>query len=116
MVVVTLPWPPTINTYWRRNGSTYFIAKPGIDFRNETIIRCKDFKHAFKPHQKLSVLIECYPPDKRKRDLDNLTKGILDALGKKAAHVYEDDNQIDKLVLWRCMPMTGIVVVTIDEI
>ncbi|EFX27112.1 putative crossover junction endodeoxyribonuclease [Escherichia coli O55:H7 str. USDA 5905] len=23
-----LPYPPTVNTYWRRRGSTYFGQKP----------------------------------------------------------------------------------------
>ncbi|EFX21322.1 hypothetical protein ECO7815_06221 [Escherichia coli O55:H7 str. 3256-97] len=22
-----LPYPPTVNTYWRRRGSTYFVSK-----------------------------------------------------------------------------------------
>ncbi|HAJ6400680.1 TPA: crossover junction endodeoxyribonuclease [Escherichia coli UMEA 3252-1] len=24
-----LPYPPTVNTYWRRRGSTYFVSKAG---------------------------------------------------------------------------------------
>ena len=40
-----------------------------------------------------------YPPDKRKRDVDNVLKPLLDAL--EHAGVYENDSQIDKLCITR---------------
>jgi crossover junction endodeoxyribonuclease RusA len=39
------------------------------------------------------------PPDLRKRDIDNICKAVLDALG--CAGVYDDDCQIDRLLLLR---------------
>ena len=30
-----LPYPPTVNTYWRRHGNTYFISEAGKRYRRE---------------------------------------------------------------------------------
>ena len=63
---------------------------------------------------RLDVHIAVYPPDKRKRDLDNLPKSILDSL--QHAGIYEDDSQIDKLTVERmAIRKGGEVVVTITE-
>jgi Holliday junction resolvase RusA-like endonuclease len=45
------------------------------------------------------VVVEVYVPDRRKRDLDNLHKGILDSLTH--AGVWGDDSQIDDLRIYR---------------
>ncbi len=43
--------------------------------------------------------MDAFPPDRRRRDLDNLLKSVLDAL--EHAGVYADDSQIDLLVTKR---------------
>ena len=55
---------------------------------------------------RLSVLINAYPPDRRKRDLDNILKSLLDAL--QHARVYPDDSQIDRLTIIRNEALEGI--------
>ena len=42
-----------------------------------------------------SVAITCYPPDRRRRDLDNILKSALDSLVHARAIV--DDSLIDEL-------------------
>ena len=54
-------------------------------------------------------------PDKRRRDLDNITKALLDALSH--ANMFEDDEQIDDLHLIRMgVEKPGRVEVTVEEI
>ena len=48
---------------------------------------------------RVAVYVEAHPPDKRRRDLDNLWKGVLDAM--QHAQVYVDDNQVDDLHIVR---------------
>ncbi len=30
-----LPYPQTVNTYWRRRGNTYFVSKAGERYRRD---------------------------------------------------------------------------------
>jgi crossover junction endodeoxyribonuclease RusA len=48
---------------------------------------------------RVGVTMELYPPDRRKRDIDNYCKGPLDALTH--AGVWEDDEQIDELHIYK---------------
>ena len=64
---------------------------------------------------KLKVLVMVYPPDNRRRDLDNIFKALLDAI--EHAGVYVNDNQICDLQAVRCDVIKGgQVVVHIEEI
>ena len=113
-ITITLPWPPTANTYWRRRGNTYFISPKGIEFRNLTAVTCFHLQEFFTEKERLKVEIEAYPPDKRKRDIDNLNKCILDSLQK--ANVFPDDNQIDYLLIKRMPEQLNKVIITLSEI
>ena len=53
----------------------------------------------------LRVVVEVFVPDRRKRDLDNLHKGILDSLTH--AGVWSDDSQIDDLRIYRARDEAG---------
>jgi len=98
---VTLPWPPTVNTYWRhafKGGvAMIYISKDGQAYRTAVmgLIATKKKIHTGR----LRVEIESYPPDKRKRDLDNILKSLLDSL--TYAGIWEDDSQIDDLRIYR---------------
>jgi len=49
--------------------------------------------------------VELFPPDRRKRDVDNILKALLDALTH--AGVYEDDSFIDDLRVVRGAVIKG---------
>ena len=49
--------------------------------------------------------IDAFPPDNRKRDLDNINKALLDAL--EEAGVFKDDSQIVKLTSTKHAPIEG---------
>lgn len=99
---LTLPYPPSVNTYWRhpttgKLAGRHLISEKGRQYRAEV---CRSVRNAAKALScRLSVTIECFPPDRRRRDLDNVAKGLLDALSH--AGVWHDDEQIDDLRIVR---------------
>ncbi len=110
-----MPWPPSANTYWRRNGHRYFIAPKGIAYRQQVAILGRDWRNKFDKDKRLCVTVEAYPPDKRRRDVDNIFKSLLDSL--MWAKVYVDDSQIDRLLVERkIVSPPGRVIVSIEEI
>jgi hypothetical protein len=54
---------------------------------------------------RLAVTIDVHPPDRRRRDLDNALKALLDALQHGGA--YHDDAQIDDLHIRRGACVSG---------
>ena len=113
-VSLTLPWPPSMNTYWRTfKGRMIFSAK-GRAYR-EAVIEQVQLQGGLKGYQgKLVVEVEAYRPDKRRRDLDNLLKATLDSLAH--AGVYEDDSQIHDLRIYWAPDIGGMLKITIEEI
>lgn len=99
-----LPYPPTINHYYerRKNGQLYIGIK-GRAYRLKVKLECFDqlklLDVAYYEHERLSISIDAYPPDHRKRDLDNICKCLLDSL--QNALVFRNDDQIDKLLIER---------------
>ena len=93
-----LPFPPSVNTYWRRRGSRYFITEKGKQYRDSVRWIVKSAPRRSSLVGNLEVHLAVLMPDKRRRDLDNLLKAPLDAL--EHAGVYEDDSQIQALSIW----------------
>ena len=94
---VTLPWPPSVNHYWRNYRGIMVISKEGRDYRQlaRSIALGAGIK---RMDARLGVIIDAYPPDYRKRDLDSILKALLDALKSIA---YQDDSQIDRIEIRR---------------
>ncbi len=102
MLTLTLPYPPTVNTYWRMGRGRIHISAKGRAYREDvkgavmiglvTSKEAVDFRLG-----NLSARIDVYPPDRRRRDLDNVLKAIFDSLGGGHAGVFEDDNQIKEI-------------------
>lgn len=100
-----LPWPPSINHYWRHTKNSHYISAQGKDYRTLVFKESKEYHGNFQENVRLSLYIEAYPPDRRKRDLDNVLKSLLDAL--QNAEIYRDDNQIDCLSIIRKTELKG---------
>jgi crossover junction endodeoxyribonuclease RusA len=99
-IELTLPFPPSVNTYWRRHGHTVFIAKAGQMFRTNVLAAVWQQIGRPKPLKgRLSVALTLRRKDKRLFDVDNFAKAALDALAH--AGVYENDSQIDRLTIER---------------
>ena len=103
---VTLPYPPSINHYWRRVGQQTLISREGRSFRRKVCALLTGLGR-LRPRTgaRLALVMDAFPPDRRRRDLDNLQKPVLDAL--EHAGVYDDDSQIDLLVSRRGSPEPG---------
>lgn len=114
MIELTLPFPPSVNTYWRTFNGRMLISKKGREYRKavaDEIILQKGNKHL---KGKIKMTIEAWRPDNRKRDLDNLLKAPLDALTH--AGVYEDDQLIVDLRIFWAEDQAGKLKVKIEEI
>ena len=114
MIEITLPWPPSVNTYWRNFDGRMIISARGREYREivgDQMTLQKQVVHFKKP---LRVEIEAWRPDKRRRDLDNLLKATLDGLAH--AGVYEDDSQIVDLRIFWAKDIGGMLKIKIEEI
>lgn len=104
MITIELPYPPSVNHYWRRVGTRTLISRGGRAFRQAVcaILAAQGVRPLAGP---LEVLIDLYPPDRRRRDADNTQKALLDALQHGGA--YLDDSQIIHLDTWKRDPVPG---------
>ncbi len=100
--VFLLPFPPSVNHYWRmvsmKHGCRMLISREGRTYRDSVVSALAE-AGARALDGRLDVSIVASPPDRRRRDLDNLLKGTLDSLAHGRA--YHDDSQIDRLEIWR---------------
>ena len=97
---LTLPWPPSVNHYWRVCKGRMCLSKAGKQYRTDCLAAV--LSQIGKPttaSYAVTVEIAAYPPDRRVRDLDNLLKATLDALSY--CGILQDDSQIDDLRIFR---------------
>ncbi len=104
MLEVELPYPPSINHYWRRVGRHTLISRTGRAFRAEVVAILAQ-RRVRMLDGALEIEIELHPPDRRRRDVDNALKSLLDALQHGGA--YADDSQIVRLEVTKREPMNG---------
>lgn len=114
MITLELPFPPSVNTYWRNFNGRMLISKKGREYRKAVADQVLIQKGAKHYSNKIKITIEAYRPDERKRDLDNLLKAPLDALTH--AGVYCDDNLIVYLIIYWAEDKGGKLKVKIEEI
>ena len=104
MIQLELPYPPSVNHYWRRVGARTLISRGGRAFRTSVCSILADY--GVEPLDgPLEIDIRVYPPDRRRRDIDNVQKALLDALEHGGA--YEDDSQIVRLTIEKGEPIGG---------
>ena len=113
-VNLVMPWPPSVNTYWRMVKGRMIISKQGRDYRAsvaDQVMLQRGGKNFSCP---LKVTIEAWRPDNRRRDLDNLLKAVLDALAH--AGVYVDDSLIVDLRIYWAKDVGGMLKINISEL
>jgi crossover junction endodeoxyribonuclease RusA len=98
-IKLTIPFPPSVNTYWGFKGSQRFLTSRAKVFKSAVAAEFMRDGHQGFGDARLAVTIKLYPPDRRVRDIDNVVKSTLDALCQ--AGVFTDDGQIDALFVTR---------------
>ena len=104
MLTFELPWPPSVNHYYRRVGPRTLISRGGREFRRQVGLILAG-QHIKPLLGRLAVRIEAYPPDGRKRDVDNLLKAVVDAL--QHGGVFPDDSRIVWLLILKAQVVPG---------
>lgn len=128
-LVLQLPYPPTVNTLKSIVNGRMVLSKKGREYREAVADCCIPWVNSCSGDDghlsicggqcatmvapqvpmagPLCVEIRVARPDKRRRDLDNILKAVLDGLGQ--AGVYEDDSQIQRLeVQWDRAGVPGV--------
>ena len=116
---LTLPFPPSVNTYWRAPNrgplaGRHLISAAGRKYQSDACAAIiEQLRRLPKPSTTpAAVEIVLFPPDQRRRDLDNYNKALFDALTH--AGVWEDDSQVKRmLVEWGSVVPKGKVEITI---
>jgi crossover junction endodeoxyribonuclease RusA len=108
MIRLVLPWPISINAYWKIRvikikgaamASTY-VSAAGVRFQKNVLAAVIEQLGQHSPlHGRLSVTMRFYGPNARKYDISNFVKTTEDALTK--ARVWVDDEQIDEEHIYR---------------
>jgi len=105
IATLQLPLPPSMNTYWRNFRGRTILSKGGRDYKLAvqeyvTVNKIPSFGDA-----RLQAIITIFPRDRRKQDLDNRLKSLLDSL--ENAGIYDSDSQFDKIEIARGVIKTG---------
>jgi len=117
LITLKLPFPPSVNTYYRNFRGRMVMGKNGRSFKDAvqeivTVTQTPKFNDA-----RLMAIITIFPPNKRKFDLDNRLKAIFDSL--QDAGVFDDDEQFDKIEIARGVIKSGggctIVIATLES-
>jgi crossover junction endodeoxyribonuclease RusA len=99
MIILTLPFPPSVNTYYRRGAHATYMSKGGREYKAKVADYIADSNTPKLGSARLYLEIVLWPKDKRKFDIDNRIKALLDSL--QDAGVFDDDEQIDQINIYR---------------
>ena len=88
-----------MNTYWRNFRGNTVLSKAGREFKQAVWACVMEQKIPKFGDKRLEVTLWLYPRSKVVTDLDNRLKAVLDGL--EEAGVYDNDGQIDILMIQR---------------
>ena len=112
--MIRLPWPPSVNHYWGHRGSRRFLSPKVQMWRREATVLVRAARKIIFSGP-VAVVLYLYPPDRRRRDLDNVVKAVLDAL--VLGGLLKDDSQVVELRVVKNSPQKpGQVLVEVWEV
>lgn len=97
---LTIPFPPTLNHNIGRRGGRYFQSGEYKSFLTQVgWIWLKAVPRDWSKESRYSVVVELIYNTRRRYDVDNRVKPILDALTH--AGTWNDDAQVDEILVVR---------------
>lgn len=120
-LTIVLPFPPSVNGYWRHvvigKSVRTLLSAAGREFKRKVAralqAQLGGQREPILGHCRLYVAL--HAPDRRRRDVDNYAKALLDSLTE--AGVWADDSQIrDLRLVWGAVLPGGKAVVTIRQL
>ena len=101
-----MPWPPSVNGYWRTFRNRQIISKRGREYRKLAIERLEELGLSKELLDgELSVSLVLNPPTLRRYDIDNFNKALFDALS--LGEFWVDDEQVTSLNIKKGVKMKG---------
>lgn len=98
MLELVLPFPPSVNNTWEIAGKKIIIKPHVVKFRHTArAMAIRQARGRAMICEPVCVWMVFYPPDKRRRDLDNLPKSVFDVLTK--AKIWQDDKLVHEMHL-----------------
>lgn len=98
VIRLELPWPPSVNHYWRFGRGHFHISSEGRAYK--LMVAGIIATAGIRPFSgNVRVTLDAHPPDRRRRDLDNLEKAVFDACAVRrgfATGLYFDDVQVKR--------------------
>lgn len=122
-IKLRLPWPPSVNHYYghTRTGRVY-LKEAGRLYRRKAAV---EFARLGWPRLEGPVRVHLIlsPPDRRKRDIDNIRKAIYDAISDRKQKrmvihhgIISDDANIKEDGAEFVEPGEGIIEISIVEL
>jgi len=70
-MIITLPYPPSVNHYWRHYRGRTVISREGRAFRDEVRALLAPAGDGKEPPNdgRIALAMDAFPPDRRRRDL-----------------------------------------------
>lgn len=94
--IVIKDTPPSTGQIYRHKGSITFMTKQGKNYKELCQWTIKSQYRGKLITKDVAVIIELYFADKRRRDVDNFNKIVLDSC---TGLLWKDDSQIIELTI-----------------
>lgn len=97
-----MPWPPSVNMYWRAHGGRNILSKKGRAYKESVskLYMLNRWSKQALGQRKVILYARSYPGSARIYDIDNIWKAPIDCL--KNLDIIHDDSQIVVLIAKKC--------------
>jgi len=99
MIILNLPFPPSVNTYYRRGAHATYMSKGGREYKQKVAEYIAESGTPKLGDARVHLEIVLWPKDKRKYDIDNRLKALLDCI--ESSGVINSDEQVDSINVYR---------------